>query len=125
MSSNGKHPPLRRDDRLRQLISELESSNDHLRKVLVRQKRALVTARRFENGDMTAATVLDGGAPEMRVELTDAMSSFERARHRVRVALVALLGQDHETSTAEIGRSLGISRQLASRLAQEAELANF
>jgi len=125
MSSNGKHRPLKRDDHLRQLILELEASNDHLRKVLLRQKRALVTARRFQKGDMTVASILENGAPEMRVEVTDAMTAFERARHMVRLALVAVLGEDHETSTAEIGRSLGISRQLASRLAHEAELANL
>jgi hypothetical protein len=103
------------------LITELETSNDALRKELLRHKRKLAaSARRVETGELTAESILAGGAPEMRMDLTVALDDFEKARHQVRVALFGLLGIEHDTSQTEIGRSLGISRQLASRLAQEA-----
>jgi len=101
-------------------ISELEESNDELREKLLLHKRALrEAARGVESGNLTPDAVRSGGAPAMRVDLTDALAEFERARHQVRLALFAFMGLEQDTSTAEIGRSLGISRQLASRLAQE------
>jgi hypothetical protein len=101
---------------------ELAESNDHLCKELNRHKEALAdAAKRLESGELTAESIRTGGAPEMRMDLTESLAEFEAARHRVRVALFALLGVEQQTSQSEIGRSLGISRQLASRLAQEAE----
>lgn len=66
---------------------------------------------------VTALHVLGGSV--VRPEVTAALDSFEAARHRVRVAMFGL-GLEQGASISEIGRSLGISRQLASRLAAEA-----
>jgi hypothetical protein len=60
------------------------------------------------------------GALGMRQEITDELGAFETARHAVRVALFALAGEQG-TSISDVGRALGISRQLASRLAAEAK----
>jgi hypothetical protein len=109
-------------ERLVGRISELEESNDELREKLLHHKRALrAAAQRVKSGELTPEAIRSGGAPEIRVDLTDALAEFERARHQVRLALFAFLGLEQDTSTAEIGRSLGFSRQLASRLAQEAK----
>jgi hypothetical protein len=58
-----------------------------------------------------------GGASRRTV--TDAVAEFERARHRFRLALVAV-GVDNGMSGADIGAALTVSRQLASRYLQEA-----
>jgi hypothetical protein len=103
-------------------IRELRKSNTALRNALVRHQEALEqTANQLKSGGVTAESVLAGGAPEMRSELTEALDNFETQRHRVRVALFGYLKDEGGTSAAEIGRSLGISRQLASKLAQEAD----
>ena len=58
-----------------------------------------------------------GGAARRTV--TDAVAEFECARHRFRLALVAV-GVDGGMSGADIGTALAFSRQLASRYLQEA-----
>lgn len=58
-----------------------------------------------------------GGAARRGV--TAAVADFEAARHRFRVALVAV-GVDNGMSGAEIGVALSFSRQLASRYLKEA-----
>jgi hypothetical protein len=52
-------------------------------------------------------------------EVTEVLEDLEYARHRVRVSLF-LLAEEEGMSASEVGRQLGVSRQLASRLAQEA-----
>jgi hypothetical protein len=54
--------------------------------------------------------------------VTDAVDALEAARHRVRLAMFSLAASQ-ETSASELGRQLGVSRQLAARLAQEADKA--
>jgi hypothetical protein len=76
----------------------------------------------------SAACVRDGRAigfldrsvgGSARRTVTDAVAEFEAARHRTRVALVAV-GVDNGMSGAEIGQALSFSRQLASRYLAEA-----
>ena len=55
-------------------------------------------------------------------EVTEALESLERVRHRVRVSLFSLAEEERMTAS-ETGRQLGISRQLAARYAQEARSA--
>lgn len=55
----------------------------------------------------------------VRRTLSDAMSDFESARHRVRVALVAV-ALDNGMTSAETGEAFCFSRQLASRYVKEA-----
>jgi len=53
-----------------------------------------------------------------RRELSDALERFETLRHRSRLSLTAA-GIEEGMSIGQIGRSWGISRQLASRYAAE------
>jgi hypothetical protein len=109
--------------RLERRIAELGEANDHLRAVLIRHKNAMVlNAKRIESGEWTDAAA-NAGVPGIRSEVTEAMDNFEKARHQVRLAFFDL-GTDQGKSIAEMGRALGISRQLASRLAAEAKQAS-
>ena len=58
--------------------------------------------------------------PGWRQELNEALEDFESLRHQVRVTFLTL-AQEQGTSISEAGRMLGISRQLASRVAAEAD----
>jgi hypothetical protein len=110
--------------RLLRRMAEFNDANDHLRDVLLHNKRALVAgAKHIENGEWTADEV-EAGAPEIRFELTEALSVFEKARHEVRLSFFGF-GTEQGKSMSEIGRALGVSRQLASRLAAEAKQAGY
>jgi len=61
-------------------------------------------------------------ADRWRAAVTDAIKGFEVTRHRVRLDLVGM-SLDEGMSIAEIARSWGVSRQLASRWAHEALVA--
>ena len=58
-------------------------------------------------------------AHNWRSAMTDAMKGFEITRHRARLVLVAM-SLEEGCSIAEIARTWGVSRQLASRWVQEA-----
>ena len=106
-------------------ISALTEATDNLEDVLVRYKRAIAgLAAHVEEGEsvLEAFDGLDGAMLRQR-ELTETFEEFEGARHRVRLALFAL-AMAQGASLSELGRRLGISRQLASRLAAEAEGTN-
>ena len=65
------------------------------------------------------ATIKANQAEVARQQLTDALKEFEHQRHRTRVSIIsAQLAQGD--SIADVGRSWGFSRQLASKYAQEA-----
>jgi hypothetical protein len=57
-------------------------------------------------------------ADTWRSDVTDAIRGFEAARHRVRLLLVAIEVEEGR-SIAEVAKSWGVSRQLASRWVQE------
>jgi hypothetical protein len=58
-------------------------------------------------------------AAELRRSTNDLLNDFELARHEMRAAFI-LPSVDGGMSIGEIGRALGVSRQLASRLVREA-----
>ena len=58
-------------------------------------------------------------ADRWRAAVTDAIKGFEASRHRVRLDLVGM-SLDEGMTIAEIARSWGVSRQLASRWVHEA-----
>jgi len=58
-------------------------------------------------------------ADQWRSALTEAIKRFEQTRHRARLVLVSM-SLDEGMSIAEIARSWGVSRQLASRWVHEA-----
>jgi len=114
----------KRKDLVRQ-ISALTEATNNLEAVLVRYKRAINDlATHVEEGEsvLEAFDELDGAMLRQR-ELTETFDEFEAARHQVRLAVFAL-ATAQGASMSELGRRLGISRQLASRLAAEAEDTN-
>jgi len=101
-------------------IAVLAEANERLCDVLERQRVFMAdAATNIGNSGLTIGGLLSGGAADMREELTTALDDFEIARHAVRLSLYAVLGLDQGESISQFARSLGISRQLASRLARE------
>jgi len=106
-------------------FSDLEEAAEHVRTVL----------RRYNKASASVATLVDQGVhlvpaleslqgPVQRGEVTKALEEFEAARHRVRLAMFAL-AKEQGSSFSDVARALGISRQLASRLAAEAAGADL
>jgi uncharacterized Fe-S center protein len=75
---------------------------------------------RIERGDPMVEAIQGVKGATVRPVVTEAMEVFEAARHRARVAMLALALEQGATQS-EVGRALGISRQLAARLAAEVE----
>jgi hypothetical protein len=110
-------------EQLVQGIAELVACSAMLRDQLERYETTMsAIGRRVEAG--TPAVVASAGTevPLERRQVTEAIQDFEAARHQLRLVLFAL-GRHEGASISEIGRVLGISRQLASRLAGESDVA--
>jgi hypothetical protein len=106
-------------------IASIEKSLDAsaaLRRHLVateRTGRKMIAA--LQRGvPISEAVVSAGGSPsELRRSTTEMLADYEHARHQMRTAfLLPTLAEGK--SIGDIGRELGISRQLASRLVREA-----
>jgi len=107
--------------RLVQDMAALVEVTEDLCVVLQRYKKVSAElAQRVEQGALMADALAAVKGPIRRREVTDALAALEAARHRVRLAMFAL-GSDQGTSNSELGRQLGFSRQLSSRLAAEAK----
>ncbi len=105
---------------VREMTTLVEVTED-LRKVLQRYKTGSAeVAARVDRGELLADALKAESGPMRRREVSDTLAEFEAARHQVRLAMFAL-GAEQGTSASELGRQLAFSRQLASRLAQEAE----
>jgi len=107
-------------EHLRNRISELLECSNRLRDLL--QRYEAVNAELADNvGRGESADIALGSlrAPMRRRDVTETLEEFDGARHEVRLALALCLKDG--VSRSEVGRYLGISRQLASRLAAEAE----
>lgn len=78
-------------------------------------------AERLEAGAPGISASKGTGIPSERRQVTESIEEFEAARHQLRLALFAL-GKEEGASISEVGRVLGISRQLASRIAAEADV---
>ncbi len=101
-------------------IAELVESAARLRAQLQRYERAMSKiSQRLEDGEPAVTAAMGTGIPAQRRLVTETIEEFEASRHQLRLALFAL-GKEEGASISEIGRVLGISRQLASRLAGEA-----
>jgi hypothetical protein len=106
--------------RLVNSIEYLLESSSFLREQLKHYERTMATiARRLEQGSAAIAASEGSDIPTQRRQVTEAIEGFEAARHQLRLALFTL-GIEEGASISEIGRTLGISRQLASRLAAQA-----
>ncbi len=101
-------------------LEELVESTEALRRELVTHeemcRRVLSDVR---DGVQTGSVLAAVGADTWRAAMTDAIKEFETTRRRVRLVLVTM-SLEEGSSIAEIARTWGVSRQLASRWAQEA-----
>ena len=101
----------------------LVGASKDLRQALERyEKVSAELADRVERGESGADALKAVEASVRLREVTDAMEGFEVARHQARMAMFVLAAEEG-TSTSELGRQMGVSRQLASRLANEAKRA--
>lgn len=108
-------------DLLAQRIAELVECSALLRGHLQRYETAMGKIAEHLDEGVSAVTASRGtGIPSERRLVTEAIQEFEAARHQLRLALFAL-AKEEGASISEVGRVLGISRQLASRLAAESE----
>jgi len=102
-------------------IRELNESSAHLRQALDHYEKTMgKIAARLEAGEATISAAEGTSIPSERRHVTESIEEFEAARHQLRLALI-VAGKAEGASIAEVGRVLGISRQLAARLAAEAE----
>jgi hypothetical protein len=105
---------------LRDMASVMARSKE-LRGVLVRyEKGSANVARRVENGERLAGAIEAERGPLRLQEVTESVQEMEGARHQVRLSMFSL-AKEQGTSISELSRQLGISRQLGSRLAMEAD----
>ena len=106
--------------RLASEVAAFNEANRKLRAALEQFENANAgLAQRVQGGDRLVDALKGVGAPEPRLEINEALEEFEVARHRVRVAMFARAIEDG-TSMSEVGRALGVSRQLSARLGAEA-----
>jgi hypothetical protein len=105
-------------------IHELVECSDLLRGALQRYERTMgKIASRLETGGPALGASKGTSIATERKQVTEAIDEFEAARHRLRLALMEA-GREEGASMSEVGRIIGISRQLASRLAAEARSAS-
>ena len=110
--------------RLERTLQAMEQANDALRDVLVRHRQATADAvERILSHPPTPDVVDVVQAAPLRTEVTDALARFDRSRHETRLATFAYLRTIPGVSISDIARAFGLSRQLASRLAREADAA--
>jgi hypothetical protein len=102
-------------------MATLNERNQQLRSVLERFESACRRLTELvEQGDsMTGALDKVKGSLQRR-DVQEANEGFDSARHAIRLAMFALALEQGAT-LADMGRALGISRQLASRLGAELE----
>jgi len=111
-------------DDLRRQTLVLIDATDYLRDALFGYRRACEKLLKAgEHGRRASSTVemleLQKFA-ETREQVTSAIEEFEAARHKVRLGLVAV-AQEEGSNLSDVARTLGVSRQLTSRLAIEAK----
>jgi ABC-type phosphate transport system auxiliary subunit len=106
-------------------LSELCRVEERLRRILLRYNKLNSKLSNLVERDIHIVTALESlHGPMRRSELTDALDEFEAARHRVRLAMFAL-AKEQGSSHSDVARALGISRQLASRLAAESDATDI
>ena len=107
--------------RLVRNMADLIELTDEVCEVLERYRASsLELSDRLQRGEMLEVIYPAIEGPARPREVTEALVRFAAARHQVRLAMFEL-GREQGVSIAEVGRQLGLSRQLASRLAKEAK----
>ncbi len=106
-----------------QAIEETLASSVALRQHLKRTERVgLKMVAALQSGAAIADAVEAAGESpaELRQASHDFLADYESCRHRMR-ELFMVASLDEGLSIGEVGRKLGVSRQLASRLVREAK----
>jgi hypothetical protein len=107
-------------ERVLAALQESRAQTTSLRHALRRYELVLGrVSRQVEQGALVHEMMRKIGVSELRADLVDRLTRFEEARHTMRVACFQL-SHTEGLSIAEIARLWGISRQLASRLVNEA-----
>jgi hypothetical protein len=101
---------------MKELLAALAEARDEIRRSEQGIRRTL---RKVERGQGLASVVIADSPSEGRQSLDDAMETLTSLRHRTR-SLVFALAVEEGLSIGEVGRTWGISRQLASRYVREA-----
>jgi hypothetical protein len=101
-------------------LEALDAVARQLSRTLVDSASARATLRDHIAGGGTVVSVEDLIEPNMRGTLSDALTEFERVRHRSQRSLFRLQQAEGQSMTA-IGLTWGISRQLVSRLVNESD----
>ena len=104
------------------MTRELIDSTEQLRAALLDYRRTcekLVKIAEGPTAGSTTARLEQVKLGEKRERVTSAISAFEAARRQARIGLLAV-AEEEGSNLSEVARSLGVSRQLASRLAIEA-----
>jgi AraC-like DNA-binding protein len=124
MARQGSSMPSRQNDdvgRLNAQIAVMIEESKALRDVLVRNERAAAKLQRHiarTGSVIDAMEALDGAMHGPR-ELPEAIDRFEAIRRETRHRLFSLATKQN-VSLSEMARRFGFSRQLAARIAQEA-----
>ncbi len=101
---------------IKELVEALGEARDEFRRSEQGLRRTL---RKVERGQQLASVVIADVPSESRQSFDDAMEAVTALRHRTR-SLVFALAVEEGLSIGEVGRTWGISRQLASRYVREA-----
>ena len=100
-------------------VERLLESTQRLQQQLVAHEDVCHQILTDVRGDVPIDSLLaEVGADRWRSSVTNAVQSFEMSRHALRLVLVAMAVADG-MSIAEIARTWGVSRQLASRWVRE------
>jgi len=105
---------------LRRLADLLESSALLREQLALYERETKKIIRRIESGERAVIAGVGTDVASHRRQVTESVQQFEAARHRLRLAFMALARKEGD-SISEVARVLGVSRQLASRLAGEAD----
>ena len=101
-------------------MATLVQSTEDLSTVLKRYKKSSIElATRVQRGEPLDDIFPVIKGPDRPREVTEALAQFGAARHNVRMAMF-VLGSEQGINVSAMGRQLGMSRQLASRLSIEA-----
>jgi DNA-directed RNA polymerase specialized sigma24 family protein len=101
---------------MKQLLDALAEAREEIRRSEQGIRRTL---KKVERGEALTAVVIGDVPSEARQSFDDAMEALTALRHRTR-SLVFALAVEEGLSIGEVGRTWGISRQLASRYVREA-----
>ena len=100
---------------LQSALEAMKRAREQLRSTEAAYRRAI---RAIESGRPIGDTLDIISAAAIRSDLNGALADLEHSRHRARLAML-VGGIDEGLSVSELGRKMGVSRQLAARYAHE------